>query len=173
MSFVRVELLTDVDSPAVADELGEVLADCVAGGASVGFLAPFGRDEARRWWAEALPDPDAVTWVAREDGGRIVGVVRLVLARQPNGTHRAEVVKLLVHRDARGRGCAARLMAALEDGARGLGRTVLTLDTQTGSPAESLYLRRGWRHVGVIEDYALTTDGVLAPTTIMAKHLPS
>jgi acetyltransferase len=62
-------------------------------------------------------------------------------------------------------------MSALEDGARELGRTVLVLDTQTGSVAEGLYERWGWGRVGVIEDYALTPDGRLAPTTIMAKHL--
>ncbi len=153
------------------DELADVLVDCVAGGASVGFVAPFGHDEAQSWWRSALADPGTVTWVAREDSGRVVGVVRLVLAGQANGRHRAEVSKLLVHRDARGLGCAGLLMSAVEDGALSLGRTLLTLDTQTGSVAEGLYSRRGWKVVGVIDDYALTPDGRLAPTTLMAKQL--
>jgi GNAT superfamily N-acetyltransferase len=163
--------LAAVDGPFVETGLADVLVDCVAGGASVGFVTPFGHDEARQWWREALRDPYGLTWVAIQDDGRIVGVVRLMLATQPNGTHRAEVSKLLVHRDARGQGCAAQLMSAVEEGARELGRSVLTLDTQTGSPAEGLYERRGWRRVGVIDDYATTPDGQLAPTTIMAKRL--
>jgi GNAT superfamily N-acetyltransferase len=166
---MRVEQLVEIDG--VEDALADVLVDCVAGGASVGFLAPLDRGEARRWWRAALRDPDGLTWVARRDDGRIVGVVRLVLSTEHNGRHRAEVAKLLVHRDARGQGCASLLMSAVEDGARRLGRNVLVLDTQTGSPAEGHYEHWGWQRVGVIDDYALTPDGRLAPTTIMAKHL--
>ncbi len=168
---MRVERLTSADD-VVVDDLADVLVDCVAGGASVGFVAPLGQDAARAWWAGALRDPDARTWVARGDGGRVVGVVRLLPAPQPNARHRAEVAKLLVHRDARGRGCAAALMAALEDGALRLGRTLLVLDTQTGSPAEGWYARRGWHRVGTIDDYAVAPDGGLTSTTIMAKRLP-
>jgi acetyltransferase len=166
---VTVRRLATADDVEVG-QLAEVLADCVAGGASVGFVGTLGLDEARRWWREALRDPHAATWVGQDDG-RIVAVVRLVLATQPNGTHRAEVVKLLVHRDARGQGWAGRLMSAVEDGARQLGRRVLMLDTQTGSVAEGLYERRGWQRIGVIDDFAATPDGTLAPTTIFAKHL--
>jgi GNAT superfamily N-acetyltransferase len=168
---VRVEQVTGVEDPELVEGLAEVLTDCVAGGASVNFMLPFGIDEARAWWRANLGAAHALTWVARTDGGRIVGVVRLMLAPQPNAPHRAEVVKLLVHRDARGQGCASRLLAALENGARRLGRTLLILDTETGSPAEGIYARRGWRRVGVIDDYARTADGGLASTTIMAKHL--
>ncbi|NJC73167.1 GNAT family N-acetyltransferase [Planosporangium thailandense] len=176
---MRIELLRAADpadsadpaAPAVADQLADVLVDCVAGGASVGFLAPLGHEEARSWWRAVLPDPDTLTWVARDDRDRVIGTVRLVLATQSNGGHRAEVSKLLVHRDARGRGCATALMTALEDTAQRLGRTVLVLDTQTGSPAERLYERLGWQRVGVVDDYAATPDGRLDPTTIMTKRL--
>jgi GNAT superfamily N-acetyltransferase len=170
-ALVRVERLTDVQDAEVEGALADVLVDCVVGGASVGFVMPFGYDEARQWWREALREPDGVTWIARLDDARVVGVVRLMLVTKPNGKHRAEVAKLLVHRDARGQGCAASLMSALEAGARKLGRTVLTLDTQTGSVAETLYERRGWHRVGVINDYAANPDGRLAPTTFMAKYL--
>ncbi|MGH3858289.1 GNAT family N-acetyltransferase [Actinokineospora sp.] len=85
---MRVELVKDADG--LVDGLAQVLVDCVASGASVGFVGT----------------------------PRVVGTVRLALATQDNGPHRAEVVKLLVHRDARGKGCASALMAALEDTAR-------------------------------------------------------
>src|SRR5689334_6486363 len=125
-------VLVDQAVTADGDQLAERLVECVEGGGSVGCGAPFGHGEARQWWRCALADPGSVTWVARHDG-RVVGVVRLVLAGQANGRHRAEVSKLLVHRDARGLGCAGLLMSAVEDGALSLGRTLLTLDTQTGS----------------------------------------
>jgi GNAT superfamily N-acetyltransferase len=168
---VRIDLLDAEQVPTVEAGLADVLLDCIADGASVGFLSDLGRDEAVAWWHAALQDPHTLTWVARDDDGRVLGTVRLALATQPNGTHRAEVAKLLVHRDGRGRGCAKALMAALEDGARRHGRTVLVLDTQTGSLAEGIYQRRGWQRVGVVEDYAASPDGRLEPTTFMTKRL--
>jgi GNAT superfamily N-acetyltransferase len=112
-----------------------------------------------------------MTWVGRDDDGRIVGTVRLMLAGLPNARHRAVVSKLLVHRSARGRGAATALMSAVEDAALRLGRTTLLLDTETGSPAEGLDERRGWIRVGVVDDHALSPDGRLAPTPILTKRL--
>ena len=76
--------------------------------------------------------------VARQDG-RIIGTVQLELAMPPNQRHRAEVNKMLVHPGLQRRGIARALMVALEDAARAEGRTLLTLDTWTGSHAEKLY----------------------------------
>lgn len=168
---MRVERLTDVDDRKVHEGLADVLLDCVAGGASIGFLASLGREEAAAWWQETVREPHSATWIARQDDGRVVGVVRLILAALPNSVHRATVAKLLVHRDARGQRCASNLMSALEEGARRLGRSLLILDTHTGSPAEAMYERWGWQRVGVIQDYAAIPDGRLVPTTYMAKHL--
>jgi acetyltransferase len=168
---VRIELLVGQQPAEVVAALADVLVDCVAGGASVGFLDPLDPAEARAWWAGTLPDPRAMTWVGRGGDGRIVGTVRLILAGLPNARHRAEVSKLLVHRAARGRGAATALMSTVEDAALRLGRTTLLLDTETGSPAEGLYERRGWTRVGVVDDHALTPDGRLAPTTILTKRL--
>lgn len=166
-----IELLSPADvTPADIDALAGILVDCVAGGASVGFLRSLDVPTARSWWLRALATPDVVTLVARRDG-TIVGVVRLHPADQPNGPHRAEVAKLLVHRRSRGRGVAKALMDRLEREALDRGRTVLVLDTQTGSDAERLYAAWGWRRVGVIDDYALDPDGTPEPTTIFTKTL--
>lgn len=56
----------------------------------------------------------------REDEGRgeIVGTVQLGFHISPNGWHRADVRKLLVHPDYERRGVARRLMEALEEEAR-------------------------------------------------------
>ena len=89
------------------------------------------------------------------------GVVQVIPAWPPNQPHRADIAKLLVHRRARGRGAAEALMAAAEDAAREMNRTVLVLDTVTGGAAERLYEKRGWTRVGVIPDFALMPDGAL------------
>lgn len=78
---------------------------------------------------------------------------------------------MLVHRKARCRGVAQRLMAAVDDAARSAGKTVLVLDTVTGGDAERLYERAGWQRVGVVPDYALMPDGALCSTTYFYRHL--
>jgi GNAT superfamily N-acetyltransferase len=101
--------------------LGDILHAVVYDGAGVSFVVPFTPDEARAFWIEkVLPGIRAGTrrvLVARW-GTRIVGTVQLDLSTPPNQTHRAEVLKMLVHPDARRRGIARALMVALEGVAR-------------------------------------------------------
>ena len=157
-------------SEADLPELAALLVDCVAGGASVGFLAGLDLPAAEEFWRRSLPG--ASSWVARlQPGGTVVGVVQLKPATLPNGAHRAEVAKLLVHRSARGHGVASTLMGHLEVEALAQGRWLLLLDTQTGSDAEGLYERAGWQQVGVVPDHAVQPDGRLAPTTFLVKRL--
>ncbi len=90
----------------------------------------------------------------------------------PNQQHRGEVLKLLVHPDARRRGIARRLMLALEDVARAEHRSLLTLDTWTGGYAETLYRSLEYVVVGVIPRYARgSTTPALEPATFMYKEL--
>jgi hypothetical protein len=65
-------------------------------------------------------------------------------------------------------------MHALETIAQAEGRTLLTLDTWTGSVAEGLYRSLGYTAIGVIPRYArgsLTPE--LEPATFMYKELAS
>ncbi len=85
--------------------LADLLTDTVEGGASVGFLAPLDRADAVTWWREraaAVAAGRLAVWVAH-DGGRVLGTVSLALPDKPNSRHRAELVKLMVSRAARGR----------------------------------------------------------------------
>jgi GNAT superfamily N-acetyltransferase len=155
------------------DELAEVLADCVAGGASVNFMSSFSRDDARTFFgkvAGSVASGDIVLLVARLNG-RIVGTVQLGLDMPPNQLHRADVKKMLVHRSVRGRGIGAALMAAIEKEARQRGRRLLVLDTVPGESGHRLYLRSGWLQSGTIPDFAQFPDGRLCDTAIMWKRL--
>jgi GNAT superfamily N-acetyltransferase len=157
------------------DMLAEVLRATVLGGGSVSFVLPFELEDARRFFDERVaPGVRAGTrrvLVARIDG-RIVGTVQLDIATPPNQPHRAEVMKLLVHPDARRHGIARALMVAVEDVARECGRSLLTLDTVTGGAAEKLYASLGYVTSGVIPGYALDSSGTtVEPTTIMYKVL--
>jgi GNAT superfamily N-acetyltransferase len=157
------------------DMLGEILRAVVYDGAGVSFVVPFSLDDARAFWTgKVLPGVRAGTrrvLVARI-GERIVGTVQMDTATPPNQRHRAEVAKLLVHPDTRRHGIARALMVALESLALSEGKTLLTLDTWTGSHAERLYQSLGYTTVGVIPRFArgsLTPE--LEPATIMYKHL--
>ena len=157
------------------DMLAAVLHAVVHTGAGVSFVVPFSQAEARAFWAgTVLPAVRARKrrMLIARIGGRIVGTVQIDLATPPNQQHRAEVMKLLVHPDARRHGIARTLMIDLEKIARSAGRTLLTLDTWTGGHAELLYRSLGYVTVGVIPRFArgsLTPQ--LEPTTIMYKEL--
>ena len=158
---------------ALARGLRELLCDCVDHGASVGFLTPLDPAIAERYWDRvltAVEQGSLLAWVA-EDGGRIVGSVQIEPCQKDNGRHRAELQKLLVLTSARGRGVARALMAEAERFAREARRTLLVLDTEVGSVAESVYRNLGWTRAGEIPDYATTPSGRLHPTVYYFKRL--
>ncbi|EFL36268.1 acetyltransferase [Streptomyces viridochromogenes DSM 40736] len=160
---------------ANAGPLADLLADTVNAGASVGFLAPLDRAEARSWWEERAADVATgrlALWAAY-DGDRVLGTVSLAFPGKANSRHRAELVKLMVHRDTRGRGLGRRLLGVAEDAAAAADITLLHLDTETGSPAEHLYRSAGWTAIGAIPDYAASPGGELRPTTIYYKQVPA
>lgn len=170
----RVVPLAPALIAAQAEALADVLIDCVEGGASVGFLAPLPRERAIAFFhgvAEAVARGERVLLAALDEEGRVVGTAQLLLAMPDNQPHRGEVAKLLVHRAARRRGVAHALMAALDDEAHRAGRTLLVLDTATGSDAERLYPALGWRRVGEIPGYALLPDGAPCGTTLFWKPI--
>ncbi|KVD59706.1 acetyltransferase [Burkholderia ubonensis] len=156
------------------DALSDVLIDCVEGGASVSFMSPISRDTAARFWrqvADGVIRGERILLVAERVDGRVVGTVQLITALPENQPHRADVAKMLVHRDARRQGVGARLMAAADDAARAAGKAVLVLDTVTGSDAARLYERAGWQRVGDVPNYALMPDGRYCATTFFHKQL--
>ncbi|RFC71163.1 GNAT family N-acetyltransferase [Streptomyces sp. AcE210] len=156
-----------------ASLLADLLAVTVADGASLGFLAPLAHDEAAAWWrglAPAVAEGRLAVWAVL-DGDRCLGTVSLAFTDKPNGRHRAEVAKLMVHPAARGRGLARTLLTRLEDEALDAGVSLLVLDTETASPAESLYRATGWTRAGVIPHYATDPTGTPRPTTLFYKRL--
>ena len=170
---VRIREVTQPNARELA-ELGEVLIDCVEGGASVSFLWPMTRAKADAFWESAMASlqrGERRVLVAENAQGEIIGTVTVILNLPENQPHRGDVAKMLVRRSARRLGLGARLMRAAEDAALAAGRTLLVLDTVTGGDAERLYQRLGWTRVGVVPDYALWPDGRLCDTTFFYKRL--
>jgi ribosomal protein S18 acetylase RimI-like enzyme len=155
------------------ESLAELLQDAVDSGASVGFLRPLTNPAARAYWQtvqRAVGDGERIV-LAAFTGDELLGSVQLDLAGMPNGSHRAEVMKLLVHRRARRRGIARALMGAIEDSARRYGRQLLVLDTRAGDAAEQLYAKLGYSKAGIIPRYARSSTGELDATVFMYRWL--
>lgn len=154
-------------------ELGDVLIDCVEGGASVSFMLPMSRAKADAFWrrmAASVAQGERAVLAAEDAAGTIVGTVQVILAQPENQPHRGDLAKMLVHRRARRRGIGAALLDAAERSALEAGKTLLVLDTASDD-AERVYERGGWQRCGVIPGYALWPDGRPCATTYYYKFL--
>eukprot|EP01032_Pedospumella_encystans_P002799 gene2799-3289_t len=101
-----IRLPSKADAPAVLPDLCEALSDCVEDGASLGFMSPFAPRDGEAFWAgvaEAVGRGEVLLYGAFL-GDRLVGTVQVGFASKPNQPHRGDLMKLLVHRDARGLG---------------------------------------------------------------------
>ncbi|MCW6510119.1 GNAT family N-acetyltransferase [Lichenifustis flavocetrariae] len=161
--------ITEFDGPAIdqwLEPLSRILADSVAAGAAISFMAPLSYDDAALFWSkEVRPEVVAERRVlfGAEHEGDVLGTVQLLRAMPPNQPHRCEIAKMIVHPRARRLGLGRALMNRALDHAGELGKTLVTLDTRTGDVAEPLYASLGFEVAGVIPDYAWDPDG-------QAKH---
>jgi GNAT superfamily N-acetyltransferase len=158
----HIRELTPDEVRAGAEDLAAVLVDCVAGGASVNFMAGYDMPRARAFWRGVADrgeqDGRVVIAATARGSGRIVGTVQMIPANIDNQPHRADIAKMLVHRDARRQGLGGALMAAAEAAARRTGKSLLTLDTASDE-AFRLYSAAGFIHFGRVPGYALLPDG--------------
>jgi ribosomal protein S18 acetylase RimI-like enzyme len=148
-----------LDPPTFAktvERLAQILHACVHEGASVGFVMPFDRDDARAYWMNRVAPPHAagakVVLIATV-GGAIAGTAQLDLDSMPSKRHHAEVSKVLVDPGFRRAGVARALMQEIERSAARDDRWLLTLDT-AGDAAEALYRSLGYSLAGAIPNYA-------------------
>ncbi|MEX6677099.1 GNAT family N-acetyltransferase [Pseudomonas sp. W2Oct36] len=150
-----------------------LLLDAVRHGASVGFMADLGAEEAATWWdgvKAEVEQGDLLLWVVAEED-QVLATVQLALCQKANGLNRAEVQKLLVLSQARRRGLATQLMTAVEQAAQQHQRGLLFLDTLAGSDAEDFYRASGYELSGLLPDYACNPDGEYKATAIYYKLL--
>ncbi len=154
-------------------QLADLLIDAVDSGASIGFMPPITIDQALDYWREVI--------AAMRTGRRLLlvamdenlaqGSVQIELESRPNGNHRAEVIKLFVHRRARRRGIARALMLEVQSTARRLGRTLLLMDTRQGGEAEKLCQSLGYIRYGEVPSYARSGNGRLDATSFFYCQL--
>ena len=167
--MVTVREVTSLNDRQLVN-LTDILIRLVLSGASVGWMDTPDPIEAKHYWLGSFR-PDNVVLLAEEDG-QVVGTAQLELAQKENGTHRAEVNKVLVHPDRHGEGIGRQLMEGLEEAARARGRTLLHLDTDQSDGSNAFYLRCGYTPIGTIPNWARSSkDGLLHGTTFYYKQL--
>ena len=171
---VTVGVLSAADYPAAIPDLAALLVDAVESGASVSFLRGLDQSRAETWWHGRADDVTAGTLVmvvardGRADrrlcraGGREGG------EQQPSGRGRqgARAPQSPTTAASRRRSCRGAEAEAL---ARG--RWLLMLDAVAGGGPEALYRASGWQVLGVVPDFAVSTDGELQPCVFMWKRL--
>ena len=170
-AVVTVRRVRDLDA-LQAQNLAELLIDCVEGGASVSFMLPLSMARALAFWqgvGAGVARGERALFVAEDESG-IVGTVQLVLEQPENQPHRADLSKMLVRRSARRRGLGEALMRAAESAARECGKSLLVLDTASAD-AERLYARLGWQRCGSVPGFALLPHGGLCATTFFYREL--
>ena len=165
--------LAPVEAGLIADQLGALLIDAIAGGASVTFLPGLTPERATAYWLDVARTAasDGRAMIAALDHDGLCGFVQVIPIGFENQRHRAEIAKLMVHSRARRRGLGVSLLNAAEAAARSMNKTLLTLDTAKGDDAERLYARLDWRRAGEIPDFALAPSGELATTVLFWKRL--
>lgn len=170
---VTISRLNAAEIRASQVDLVALLQDSVAHGASVSFLAPLSDEDAIAYWNKIEVQVAAAQRVVLGAliDGQIIGSVQLLLDMPPNGTHRAEVQKMLVHSAWRRRGIATELLQAAEQAARSLSRSLLVLDTERGSGAEALYERCGYVRAGIIPQFARNAAGDRLVDTVLYYRL--
>jgi ribosomal protein S18 acetylase RimI-like enzyme len=153
---IKVAALDPAALAKTINRLAQILHACVHEGASVGFVVPFDRSEARAYWLDRVAAPHAAgakLVLIATLGGDVAGTAQLDLDSMPSKRHHAEVSKVLVDPGFRRAGVARALMQEIERRAAKESRWLLTLDT-AGDAAEALYRSLGYSLAGAIPNYA-------------------
>jgi ribosomal protein S18 acetylase RimI-like enzyme len=151
----------DPAEPPDLDAVHRVVDGVMRLGGAVGWVDVPTRGDTARWLAELVAEVASgrsrVAVVSA--GGRLEGIGRWTWYSKPAVAVNADVRQVMVHPDARGRGLARRLVAALVDDARDHGVETLTLDTRGNNHAAmALYETLGFEVCGRYPDFVAVGD---------------
>lgn len=186
------QLSSPADIEAHLPSLRTLLQSCVntdPSTSSIGFLAPLS-DAGADWYWRSLGTTTLGTTChlfillldkpstkddyssSNNNTGDVAATAQLFAIPKATHAHRGEVAKLLVRPSCRRSGVGRAMMAHVEGFARDvLGLRVLTLDTETETPARAFYGRIGWTEWGTCPNYAAFADGRLGSATFFVKSL--
>jgi acetyltransferase len=140
---------------------------------ALGALDTMGLAALERWYREVVAslDESARILVVGEEDDEVVGMGQLAPSGATKADHRAEVQRVGVASEMRGRGTGRELMAALEAAALESRLTLLWLTTHEGTDACAFYEAIGYTKLGVMPEYSRRPDGTLWPGAFYFKVL--
>ncbi|EGR2301707.1 GNAT family N-acetyltransferase [Vibrio parahaemolyticus] len=169
--MIDIKMIKASEIDTYLGDLCTLLIDCVEEGASIGFLSPLVKNDAEQYWEavkESIKNNTTYLHIALSDD-QLVGCVLLSCSGKANGVHRAEIEKMMVSPTARRCGIASSLLNRTESLASNLDLKLLVLDTRENDVSEALYQKHAFVKVGVIPQFALSSQGDLAGTSIYYK----
>lgn len=170
---MKIVMINAATLPVYRNELATLLLNAVASDAVDGARHHISLEQAEIYFHSlrtALASGARKLWIARDEQG-LSGSVQLEICPRPEGRNRAEIQQLLVHHRARRLGTGKKLMAALEQEALNLSRSLLYLDTPAGGAAEGFYRALGYRCLGELPDFSCSPEGYSHAAVIYYKRL--
>ncbi|MBB6453122.1 ribosomal protein S18 acetylase RimI-like enzyme [Salirhabdus euzebyi] len=165
MNEIKIEQVFSIKK--YKDQLSNILIHIVQTGASIGFLPPLNQTDAKIYWDNVMSD-EVILLIAKVND-HIVGTVQIHLCKKQNGSHRAEIAKLMTHPNYQRKGIGKLLMDEAEKVAKQYQRTLLVLDTREGDISNHLYLSLGYIEAGKIPNYSISMNGNLSATVFYYK----
>ncbi|KAK3939805.1 hypothetical protein QBC46DRAFT_262381 [Diplogelasinospora grovesii] len=144
-------------------------ASCIMADQMVGpFLPPLANERLLAWWKERiaeanqgtrvivllLPDTCVPESAHKPQGPELRGLAMLKLSQSETGSFRGHIDAVLVGRNFRRQGGARQLVLALEFEAAKRRRTLLLVDTETGSVAEEAFKKFGYVEIGKVPQFS-------------------
>ena len=163
--------------PSEADDicagLAKVHHDALRSGMALGALDSMGRSVLERSYRELVAglDERERLLLVGEEQGEVVGMAQVVFSGATNADHRAEVQRVGVAANARGRGVGHQVMSAAEAAAREHGVTLLWLTTHSDTDACAFYEAVGYTPMGVMPSYSSRPDGEVVPAAFYYREL--
>ncbi|KAK0627506.1 hypothetical protein B0T14DRAFT_563309 [Immersiella caudata] len=161
-------------------------ASCITQDHMVGpFLPPLTNEKLLPWWRERIAEANQGSRVIvlllpetvpgkKAMGTDLRGLAMFKLSDVETGTFRGRIDAVLVNQKHRRQGGARALVTALEYEAAKRGRTLLLVDTETGSVAEAAFKKFGYVEVGKIPAYSRALpNGKKGETFFYKDLLPS
>ncbi|MGZ8794881.1 MAG: N-acetyltransferase family protein [Gaiellaceae bacterium] len=171
--MIRFRRVTPSEADELCAGLADIHLDALSVGMALGALDTMGRNALERWYhrvVAGLEDRRRVLLVAEEED-RLRGMAQLVFSGATNADHRAEVQRVGVATEARGRGIGRSLMAAVEEVAGEHHVTLLWLTTHADTGACAFYEALGYTRMGTMPNYSRRPDGTLWPGAFYFKEL--
>ncbi|EGC36461.1 hypothetical protein DICPUDRAFT_77892 [Dictyostelium purpureum] len=162
-------------SVELKQELVKLLVESVETG-DLGFAHPLSKESAEQYWDKIEKDlkdnENEITRVLLVSyiDNKISGTVQLSWSSKffTNCNHRAEVQKLMVGNNFRGKGVARKLLETIEIFAQQYKKQLLILDTRSDLSVPEMYKKMGYVSVGDIPFYSLE-NGIYTSTTFFYK----